>query len=199
MLSPATLPSLQSALAAAGLDGWLVFDFQGTNPIAAGVLGLRGMVTRRVFAFIPREGVPVAVTHNIEQGPWRDWPEGWGRERYSTWRALEAALGRLVRGKRIAMEYSPGDAVPSIDRVPAGVLDMVRSVGAEVVSSAELVTRFYAVWTAEHLASHLRAAETVAAIARDALAHAGERYASGAPVAEHELQRWIVERFERAG
>ncbi|HEY9448610.1 MAG TPA: hypothetical protein VIQ60_02620, partial [Gemmatimonadaceae bacterium] len=126
------LPKLQSALADAGLDGWLLYDFQSTNPIAGGVLGLRGMVTRRVFAFVPREGTPVAVTHNIEQGPWRDWPDGWKRERYSTWRALEAALSKLVSGKRVAMEYSPGDAVPYLDRVPAGVLEMVRSAGAQV-------------------------------------------------------------------
>jgi Xaa-Pro dipeptidase len=199
MLDPETLPSVQSALAAAGVDGWLLFDFQGANPIAAGVLGLRGMVTRRIFAYIPRSGVPVAITHNIEQGPWRDWPAGWGRERYSTWRALEDALTRLVRGKRVAMEYSAGDAVPYLDRVPAGVIEMVRSAGAEVVSSAELVTRFYAVWSPAQLASHLRAAELVANTARQAMALAGERARSGTPLAEHELQRWIVDRFAEAG
>lgn len=199
MLDPETLPSVQSALAAAGVDGWLLFDFQGANPIAAGVLGLRGMVTRRIFAYIPRSGVPVAITHNIEQGPWRDWPAGWGRERYSTWRALEEALARLVRGKRVAMEYSAGDAVPYLDRVPAGVIEMVRNAGAEVVSSAELVTRFYAVWSPAQLASHLRAAELVADTARRAMALAGERARSGKPLTEHELQRWIVDRFTEAG
>ena len=112
MLSPDSLPRLQHALRDAGLDGWLLYDFHGANPIATGLLGLSGLLTRRYFVLIPREGAPVAVTHNIEQGPWREWPSGWGRERYSTWRALEASLARLVRGKRIAMEYSPGDAVP---------------------------------------------------------------------------------------
>ena len=66
------------------------------------------VVTRRVFAYVPRTGVPVAITHNIEQGPWRDWPPAWKKERYSTWRALEDTIARLVRGKRVAMEYSPG-------------------------------------------------------------------------------------------
>ncbi|HEU4641230.1 MAG TPA: M24 family metallopeptidase [Gemmatimonadaceae bacterium] len=199
MLDPATLPHLQSALAESQLDGWLLYDFQGTNPIAGGVLGLRGMVTRRIFALIPRQGVPVAVTHNIEQGPWRDWPAEWGRERYSTWKALEETVARLVRGKRVAMEYSPGDAVPYLDRVPAGVLELVRNAGAQVVSSADLVTRFYAVWTPPHLESHVRAAEIVARVAREAMTLAGERARSDTPIAEHELQQWIAERFGAAG
>ena len=198
MLTPAALPQLQAALADAGLDGWLLFDFHGANPIAAGLLGLEGMVTRRVFAYVPREGAPVAVTHAIEQGPWRHWPAAWGRETYSSWRTLEALLARLVGGKRVAMEYSPGDAVPYLDRVPAGVLDMVRAAGAEVVSSAELVTRFYAVWTAEHLAAHRRAAEAIAGVARDAMRHAAERAARD-PVDEYALQQWILERFAAAG
>ncbi|HXY30615.1 MAG TPA: Xaa-Pro peptidase family protein [Gemmatimonadaceae bacterium] len=199
MLTPESLPSLQRTLAAIGLDGWLLFDFQGTNPIAAGVLGLRGMVTRRVFALIPREGAPVAVTHEIEQGPWRDWPAAWKRERYGSWKALESLLARLVGGKRIAMEYSPGDAVPYVDRIPAGVLELVRHAGATVVSSAELVTRFYAVWTADHLASHRRAAKIVATAAREGLALAGARARTEAPMAEHELQSWLSDRLHRDG
>ena len=199
MLTPDTLPALQQALVAAKVDGWLVFDFHGMNPIAGGLLRLDGMVTRRVFAWVPREGVPVALTHAIEQGPWHRWPANWKREIYSSWRSLEQHLAALVSGKRVAMEYSPGDAVPYVDRIPAGVLDMVRAAGAEVVSSAELVSRFYASWSPANLAAHKRAAETIAGIARDAMSLAGERARSNTPIAEHELQQWILERFERAG
>src|SRR5690242_7621128 len=174
MLSQTTLPAIQRAIADAGLDGWLLYDFRGVNPIASGLLGLQGLVTRRVFALIPREGVPKAITHNIEQGPWRDWPKAWGRERYSTWRELEKHLASLVKGKRVAMEYSAGDAVPYLDRIPAGVLEMVRAAGAEVASSADLVSRFYATWKDEELAAHQRAAEIVARVAQDALARAGK-------------------------
>lgn len=198
MLTPDTLPDLQRALADAKLDGWLLFDFQGTNPIASGALALEGMVTRRVFAFVPREGVPVAVTHDIEQGPWRLWPESWKRTRYSSWKVLEQTLASLVKGKRIAMEYSPGDAVPYLDRVPAGVLEMVRSFGAEVVSSGALVSRFYAMWTPAQLASHQRAAEIVAATAYQAFEIAGARSLTREPIAEHELQQWIADRFAAA-
>jgi Xaa-Pro dipeptidase len=200
MLTPTTLPTLQRALADAALDGWLLYDFQGNNPIASGLLGLEGMVSRRVFVFVPREGVPRALGHAIEAGPWRNWPKDWPRATYSAWRELEAAVADMVRGKRVAMEYSSGDAVPYLDRVPAGVLEMVRAAGAtEVVSSGALVTRFYASWTDEQLASHLRSAETIAAIARDAFALAGERARAKKPVAEHELVLWIRDRFERAG
>src|SRR5205814_1526573 len=114
-------------------------------------------------------------------------------------RSLESHLASIVRGKRIAMEYSPGDAVPYLDRVPAGVLEMVRAAGAEVVPSGELVTRFYAAWSADHVASHSRAAERIAAIARDSITHAGRQARTGAPMTEHDLQAWIRDRFAREG
>jgi Xaa-Pro aminopeptidase len=199
MLTPSTLPAFQQAIADAGLDGWLLYDFHGLNPIATGLLRLEGMLTRRIFVLVPRSGVPIAITHAIEQGPWRAWPARWRKERYSSWRTLEALLGSTVRGLRVAMEYSPGDAVPYLDRVPAGALEMVRAAGADVVSSGELVTRFYAAWNADHAASHRRAAEAIAAIAREALRRAGDQARSGAPAAEHEVRGWILDAFARAG
>jgi len=199
MLTPDTLPRFQAALADAGLDGWLLYDFRGTNPIAAGLLGLEGMVTRRVFAWVPREGAPTAVTHAIEQGPWARWPDTWRREVYSAWPVLERTVGALVAGKRVAMEYSPGDAVPYVDRVPAGVLEMVRALGATVATSADLVTRLYAVWTPAQLAAHQRAAEHVAAIARAAITGAARRVAAGDAVCEHEVADEIRAAFARAG
>ena len=200
MLTPATLPFLQREIAAAGIDGWLLFDFQGCNPIAGGLLGLHGMVTRRIFVWIPREGVPTALGHAIEPGPWRTWPSAWRHDAYSSWRELEHAVSGMVQGKRIAMEYSAGDAVPYLDRVPAGVLEMVRAAGArDVVSSGALVTRFVASWTAEHVASHRRAAEAIRQIALDALALAGQRARTPRPITEHELMAWMLERFQREG
>ncbi|HEX5831701.1 MAG TPA: Xaa-Pro peptidase family protein [Gemmatimonadaceae bacterium] len=199
MLTPSILPRLQRALADAGLDGWLLFDFRGVNPVASGLLGVEGFVSRRIFGWLPREGAPVAVTHAIEQAPWARWPAEWERVVYSSWQQLEGHLGRLVAGKRVAMEYSPGDAVPYVDRVPAGVLEMVRAAGAEVVSSADLVSRFAAVWSDEELAAHRRAAEIIAGVARQGMRLAGERARGAAPLHEHELQRWIRDRFAEHG
>jgi Xaa-Pro dipeptidase len=199
MLTPSTLPAFQQAIGESGLDGWLLYDFHGLNPIATGLLRLEGMLTRRIFVLVPRTGVPVAITHAIEQGPWREWPVEWRKERYSSWRTLESLLASTVRGRRVAMEYSPGDAVPYLDRVPAGVLEMVRAAGAEVVPSGELVTRFYAAWDAHDAASHQRAAAAIAEIARAALRQAGERARSRSAAAEHEVRGWILEAFARAG
>jgi Xaa-Pro dipeptidase len=198
MLTPETLPALQRALAENDVDGWLLFEFHGANPIAAGMLRLEGMVTRRVFAYIPREGLPVALTHAIEPGPWRNWPAAWGREVYASWRSLDAHLAALVRGKRVAMEYSPSDAVPYLDRVPAGVVELVRAAGADVVSSGALVTLFYAAWSAEHVASHVRAAEAIAHIAREAIALAGRRARTTSPMSEFESMQWILSAFAAA-
>jgi Xaa-Pro aminopeptidase len=193
------LPAVQDAIKTAGLDGWLLFDFRGINPIAQGLLGISGMVTRRYFCFIPREGAPIALTHAIEQGPWQTWPTEWGKRVYSDWRVLERELATIVKGKRIAMEYYPGDAVPYLDRVPAGVVEMVRAAGATVVSSADMVTKFFAVWTQEQFVSHTRSAEHLARIAHNAFALAGERARSGNPMLEFELAEVILREFAAAG
>lgn len=198
-LSPDTLPAVQRAIAHAGLDGWLLYEFRGLNPIASQMLGLESFLSRRIFAFVPREGVPVAVTHNIEQRVWRDWPAAWHRERYSAWTTLEQLLQSIVGGKRVAMEYAAGDSVPYLDRVPAGVLEMVRATGATVESSAELVSRFYAVWSDDHLAAHRRAAEHIAVIARESFAFAGAEVKLGRPVTETALQARIADAFTRVG
>lgn len=199
MLNPTSLAEIQEALADSNVDAWLIFDFRGVNPVAAGMLGWEGLVSRRHFALIPREGTPVGLAHAIERGTWRHWPALWQLESYSTWQQLESALARLVGGKLIAMEYSPGGAVPYLDRVPAGMLEMVRAAGARVVSSGDLVTRFHAVLDAHSLASHRRAAELLARIAKEGISMAGRRAADGRPMMEHELRDWILSRFDADG
>jgi Xaa-Pro dipeptidase len=201
MLTTETLPEIQHALADAGVDGWLLYDFRGLNPIAGGLLGLEGMTTRRVFVFVPANGggTPVALTHAIEQLPWHRWPAEWGKDVYSSWRTLESWLAKHVGGRRVAMEYSAGDAVPYLDRIPAGVIEMVRTAGATVVSSGELVSRFYATWNDENIASHARAAEIIATIGQAALQLAGERARSKDAITEHQLMEWIKNRFRKAG
>lgn len=198
-LSPDSLGEYQSALREAGVDGWLFYDFRGINPVSAGLLGVGGFVTRRFFVWLPSTGTPVAITHAIEQGVWNAWPAGWKKVVYSSWPTLEQNIGPLVAGKRVAMEYSAGDAVPYLDRVPAGMLELVRAAGATVVSSGNLVSRFYARWSADDLASHRRAAKLVAEIARDALRFAGEQARTGRPAMEHEVQDRIAGAFTRAG
>ena len=200
MLTPETLPAIQKAIAEAGLDGWLLFDFQGVNSIAHGMMGVSGFISRRIFVWVPRSGVPHALGHAIEPGPWLAWPKAWKKSTYSSWRTLEGTLHEMVDGKKIAMEYSAGDAVPYLDRIPAGVIEMVRAAGAtSIESSGELVTQFYATWNAAQYASHVRAAEIISTIAHAAFMIAGERSRTPSPITEHELMAWMKERFERSG
>ncbi len=190
-------PALAQALETAGADGWLLFDFRGANPVAASVLGISGMATRRLFVLLPRAGAPVAVAHRIELGNLTGFP---GEIRaYASWRELHAELKALVAGRTLAMEVSPQDAVPYLDRVPHGVIQLLESFGARIVSSAALVTRFAAGWSAAELAGHRRAAEALAEIAGEALRWAGGEAARGSDVRETALQRRTLEAIERAG
>ena len=198
-LSPDTLGDYQAALKSAGVDGWLFYDFRGINPVAGELIGIGGFVTRRIFVWVPAMGMPVAVTHAIEQTVWNQWPSQWGKVVYSAWTALEQHVASLVKGKRIAMEYSPGGAVPYLDRIPAGMIEMIRAAGATVVSSGDMVSAFYARWSEQDLASHRRAAGVVAEVAQDALRFAGEQARTGRPAMEHEVQARIASAFTRAG
>lgn len=199
MREPHRLHEIQAALTAAGLDGWLLYEFKGCNPIAAGMLGFEGLSSRRAVAWIPASGTPVALMHAIELDAWRKWPGDWGRRIYQSWQSLEGEIRALVNGKRVAMEYSPGDAVPYLDRIPAGVLDMVRACGATVVSSAELVTQFYAVLTPAQFEAHVRAAEIIARIGPEAQRRAGAAARAGSPLSEYDVQQWIMARFAEHG
>lgn len=199
LLAGFDFPALKAALAELGADGWLLFDFRGVNPIVGHVLGLggHGLATRRLFVWLPRAGDPVAVAHKIELGPLAGFP---GEVRpYAAWPQLHAELKRLVAGRTAAMEISPRDNVPYLDRVPHGVVELLESLGARVVSSAPLVSRFAARWSAAELEGHRRAAQALAEIAREAIAWAGSETARGAEVRETAMQRRIVDAFARAG
>ncbi|MBA4072101.1 MAG: hypothetical protein C0497_09740 [Gemmatimonas sp.] len=199
MLNEESVASLQSALREAGVDGWLLYDFRGINAIAKGLVGIKGFVSRRWFVWIPTQGAPVAITHVIEQNPWHDWPTAWENRQYVAWQALEAEVARCVKGKRIVMEYSPGDAVPYVDYVPAGILEVVRAAGATVECSGDLVTRFLAAWNDEECRTHCVAAEQLKDIAHAAFRKAGAAARAGAPITEYELTEWMRGEFTRLG
>jgi len=196
-LSGFDFAGLRAALARMNADAWLLFDFRGVNPIAGRVLDVHGMGTRRYFVLLPRSGPPVAVAHKLELGSFDGFP---GEVRpYAAWKELHATLKGLVQDKTIALEVSPGDAVPYLDRVPHGVVELLESLGARIVSSAPLVTQFAARWSATELAGHRRAAEAIAAVAREALGWAGAELGRGTVVRETDVQRHVLEAFDRAG
>ena len=199
MLNAQFVATLQAALRDARVDGWLLYDFRGINAIASGLVGIKGFVSRRWFVWVPTQGAPVAITHVIEQNPWHDWPAAWENRQYSAWPVLEAEVARCVKGKRIVMEYSPGDAVPYVDYVPAGVLEMVRAAGATVECSGDLVTRCLAVWNDEQRRTHDIAAEQLKDIAYAAFRKAGAAARAGTPITEYALTDWIRGEFSRLG
>ncbi len=201
MIHPDAQSALHAALAALAepVDGWLLFDFRGINPIMAAVVGPEIVGSRRSYVYVPSRGSPTALVHAVDAELWRDWPEAWRRIVWVRREELARELRGLVGGKTVAMEYSPKGAIPYGDYVPAGTLEFIRAAGATPVSSAELVTRYCSVWTAADLAGHRRAAEHLAGIARAALARIGERARTADPVTEHEVTLWVLEAFERAG
>ncbi|MBX3237598.1 MAG: aminopeptidase P family protein [Nitrospiraceae bacterium] len=182
------------------LDGWLFYDFRHLDPIAYRVLMLDSTlhVTRRWYYWIPAYGTPVKLLHRIEPHvldalPGEAWP-------YVSWKEQQSALGYVLQSaRRIAMQYSPMNAIPYLSRVDAGTLELVRSYDVEVVSSADLVQRFEAVWDADQLASHRVAAEGLRAIVDEAFAFVGSALARQAPLTEYDLQQFILSRMAARG
>jgi Xaa-Pro aminopeptidase len=188
---------IQKALAEQDLDGWLLYDFRGSNPIARAVIGFdeSQIGTRRWFYLIPRQGEPLAIMHAIEPHALRGAPGN--SVLYRSWRELETLLKQHLSGrKRVAMEYSPGAAIPYVGRVDAGTVEMVSATGVQVATSADLVQMFEARWTPEQKAMHDRAARDVMLAKDEAFALVKERLAAGKPVKESEVQAFISARFE---
>jgi len=188
-------PALRQGLETCGADGWLLYDFKHLNPVASRLLQLGGLNSRRLFVYLPRQGDPVAVAHKIELQPFHDFP---GRViPYARWEELHAALTEVVGGRTVAMEISPDDAVPYLDRVPFGVVELIRRLGATVVPSAPLVTTFTARWSAAELADHLAAAEILARIANEEVQRAVREAGTG--LTEWQMLRRVAGRIEAAG
>ncbi len=188
------LQQIQGELAKHGLDGWLLYDFHGSNDVAVSFLKLTGIVTRRSFYLIPSSGLPVAFVHNIEKEPFEHLLGE--KEFYSSYRVLEEMLrNRLTGQKRLAMEYSEMGRLPYIGKVDAGTIELVRSFGVEVVSSADLVSKFSACLTEDQIALHRTAAQLVNSIKDEAFALIKSRLESGTKVTEYDVTQFIMEKF----
>jgi Xaa-Pro aminopeptidase len=191
------IPEIQSELRAAQLDGWLLYDLHARNTVTAKLTGL-GDLTRRYFIMIPAQGEPFAVSHKIEDVNWAGWP--WQREKYAGWKELDAALRKAIGpARRVAMEISNNDAVPAMDLVPVGVVEMIRALGLDVTSSGDLVSRFYAAWSADDLASHRRSSAILAQVAHAAFQRIAQQVLADTPVHEGEIAAWIVAELSARG
>ncbi|MGB6199535.1 MAG: M24 family metallopeptidase [Candidatus Acidiferrales bacterium] len=193
------IPAIQKALREQSLDAWLFYDFHHRDPIATHVLGLgAGMFTRRWFYLIPAKGAPRKLVHKLESRDLDSLP-GTKRE-YASLEELESNLRRLLsRAPRVAMQYSPRNAIPYVSMVDAGTIEMVRRAGAKVVSSADLVQRFEATWSAEQFRSHEAAGRVVDRVTQEAFARAASIVRAGGSISEFELQQWILDQFRAGG
>ncbi len=196
---------IQAALQKTDLAGWLFYDFRGSDPLAPRILRTERLGgSRRWFYYIPRQGEPVKVVHAIEPGQLDSLP---GKKLiYREWQLLRdqirtaiAGGGRSVRGRRIAMQYSPNNDIPYISRVDAGTIEMVRSLGVSVESSADLVQQFEAVWTPEQLSMHTDACVKLQKVIIDGFAELKRRINSDIPTTEIDLQQFMMKRLGDAG
>jgi Xaa-Pro aminopeptidase len=193
------LQGMQSDLRAAKLDGWLFYDFRGRDPIAQGILKLpEGMRTRRWFYFVPAKGTPRKLVHKIEAESLAALP---GETLYYAQQdELRKNLAKtLGRAKNVAMQYSPKNAIPYVAMVDAGTIELVRSAGVRVVSSADLVQKYEACWSPDQLEGHLAAGVAIDRIVREAFQHAAKSVREKKPLTEYDLKEWILKEFDAAG
>jgi Xaa-Pro aminopeptidase len=204
------LETIQSALREQQVDAWLFYDHHHRDPIAYRILGLSEslLITRRWYYLIPAEGEPSKLVHRIEQSRLDALP---GSKRvYSSWQELDRELAEmLASSKRIAMQYSPRNAIMYVSLVDAGTVERLRELGKTIVSSADLVSRFEAVLTPEQIASHYQAQALIDEILAAAWKEIGTRLrqpehsqskaTANAKLTEYDMVVWLQEAMERAG
>ena len=192
------LQQIQGELARNGLDGWLIYDFHGRNDIAVRFLNLSGIITRRSFYLIPASGSPIAFVHAIEKRPFAALPGD--KIYYSSYRVLEEELRRVLAGKkRLAMEYSPYGRLPYIGKIDAGTIELIRSFGVEVVSSANLVAKFDACLTESQIKTHMQAITHLFEIKDAVFSLIKKRVATGKKTTEYDVLKFMLDCYDKAG
>jgi Xaa-Pro aminopeptidase len=197
------LDSIQAALREAGLDGWLFYDHHHRDPIATRILGLdqHAHITRRWYYFIPATGEPRKLVHRIEQGRLDALPGA--KTQYSSWQQLHAGLDNLLQDqKKIAMQYSPNNDIMYVSMVDAGTVEFLRSLGKEIVSSADLVSQFEAVLSQQQIESHAVAQRAIDGILEDAWKEIGRRLrgpGQSGTLTEFDMVLWLSEAMRHEG
>ncbi len=186
----------QEYLSQEGIPGWLVYDYRQANPVFGQVISSSGHVTRPCYFYLPADGEPSLLVHHVDAGKFAE--SGVKLTVYSSRDSMLTALRGLLSGvSRVAMEYSPENTLPRVSRVDAGTVELVRSIGPQVISSADLMQYATHQWTPEQLADHRATADKLGRIVNEAFAYAGERLAEG--VTEFQVAEFIRERFAEEG
>jgi Xaa-Pro dipeptidase len=194
------LEEIQAELRAAKIDGWLFFDHHRRDPIGARILGLGndGMITRRWLYLIPAKGEPRKLVHRIESATLDALP---GKKLvYSGHEELKKSLPKLLGpAKTLAMQYSPRNEIMYVAMVDAGSIELIKSCGRRIVSSADLVQKFEAAWTLEQTKAHFAAGKLVDQVTQQAFAHAAQCVRLRQPLTEYDLIDWMKAKFEEYG
>lgn len=201
-MAPLDVAAVQTALAADGIDGWLLYDFRGVNPIAAELTAVARqeghLATRRWYYLIPAAGEPRGLVHSIERNTLAHLPGV--AQQYAGREQLADGLRTLVAGlRRVAMEYSPKCAIPYISRVDAGTVELVRQTGVEVVSSGDLIQRFAAIWDDQAIDTHRQASDRLYRIKDLAFDAIRTRLAGGVATTEFDIQELMAGWFRDEG
>ena len=194
------LAEIQAALREEGLDGWLFFDHHRRDPLAYRVLKFtpNSIVSRRWYYFVPAHGEPVGLVHKIEAQTLSELPGAMST--YAGWNEMVDGIRALLAGsKRIAMQYSPNCAVPYVAMVDAGTIELIRGLGVEIATSANLLQYFEARWSKAQLEGHLEAGRRVDRVRRQAFERIGEKLRASEHVTEWDIQQFIATRFREEG
>lgn len=202
----ARIKEIQNALQAEKLDGWLFYDFRGSDILSRRILKLPNNASgsRRWYYYVPASGEPTKIVHAIEPEKLDALP---GKKLiYREWQLISESLRKAFFGQkksknalRVAMQYSPNNDIPYISRVDAGTVELVRSLGVKVETSADLVQQFEAIWTDEQFAMHKEAAEKLQKIVIEAFGEIKRRINENIPTTEIDVQQFMIKRFSEEG
>ncbi|MEK7748686.1 MAG: M24 family metallopeptidase, partial [Bacteroidota bacterium] len=199
-MTPETVKNIQEALRQEKIDGWLLYNFRGSNVFATRLMALpmHILYTRRYFYFVPAKGEPRKLVHHIEQLNLDSVPGS--KTIYLSWASLDQGLKKILKGaKKVAMEYSPRCAIPYVSTVDGGTVELVKKAGVKVVSSADLVQYFEARWDDEQAQDNFETAGHLRLIVDEAFRFIRQRITGNQPITEYDVQQFMLSEFKRRG
>lgn len=178
------------------IDAWVIYDFRGSNPVLWQVIGGKKSTTRRSFLVIPAGATPRLLAHTVDKEQFSE--INVPAEYYVSWEDMQRMIREMLRScHKVAMEYSPNGSIPTMSWVDGGTLELIRSLGMEVISSADLFQSVAAAWSDDALKSHLEVTKIVNAIKDKTFAYIAQTIRSGASLTEYDAQEFIMREFER--
>jgi len=192
------LEKIQNLLSKMNIEGWLLYDFRGSNELALNILDIppTSHLTRRFYYYIPRKGTPVKIVNGIEAGNLDHLPGE--RKKYSSHSSLTSYLSEILTpGKKIVMEYSSMNAIPYVSKVDAGTLEQIKSFGVEITSSADLITMFDAVWSEEQYRENIPVANALTEIVHLAFGYIKKELLDNKILDEYLVSQFIMKEFAK--